>query len=508
MPANRLLAALLALAAFAVTTQSPALESRRVKGFLPSTCGFHFRNSWPEGMNHRYLNLITGAEETVPFTDAGNGLCGGMAFAVRDFFEARAFIPNDVAPPTTGPLYRFIVERLWDSFNLDNLPISAFPLPVIVPGVPEMPWQNSTPGIEKYLHLMRPDLPDHETWLNPLGHGRAWVMIKHEWPKIKADIDAGILSPIALVKVKSFAFWDIGKNHQVLAYGYELNGNDLTINIYDPNNLNDDNATLRLNIGSPKNTTEVSYTGFGKVYCFFRLDYSFNTPPQLTATPSEKSLLRSDSRPHIYVMQNGKRRWIVSEQDMVANGYLFSDVRTIPNDLLAPIPRGIPVGNHFVDGTLLQAEGKSEIYVIKNGRRCWITSPQAFNEQGHNWAYVEPIPEAVLNAIPAGPNIDALKRLGVSVEPNPVPLNKNISVRFAAKDSKSSALVTADVRVDGTKIGVTNTQLQHTFRSRSQRVRENIEGEWVWVSKVIVPVVDVAKEGYKPTIVDCGFEKQ
>jgi hypothetical protein len=34
------------------------------------------------------------------------------------------------------------------------------------------------PGI--YLSLMNPALPDHETWIEPLGHGRAWRMINEE----------------------------------------------------------------------------------------------------------------------------------------------------------------------------------------------------------------------------------------------------------------------------------------------------------------------------------------
>jgi hypothetical protein len=34
----------------------------------------------------------------------------------------------------------------------------------------------------------------------------------------------------------TFAVWpSLGKNHQVLAYGYERSGQDVTVHIYDPN---------------------------------------------------------------------------------------------------------------------------------------------------------------------------------------------------------------------------------------------------------------------------------
>lgn len=39
-------------------------------------------------------------------------------------------------------------------------------------------------------------------------------MINEQWPKIKADIDRGQLSPIALVELKSLDPTQLGMNHQ------------------------------------------------------------------------------------------------------------------------------------------------------------------------------------------------------------------------------------------------------------------------------------------------------
>jgi hypothetical protein len=139
----------------------------RVPGFAPSTNGFHFSNTFS---NVPLVNIDVGGIQ-IPIGSAANGMCGGMVFTVRDYYESRMFPPPDTNPPSQGPLFDYLVARLIDSFNL--------PL-----------------GLPKYRHLMDPNLPDHETSLSNLGlapHGRAWVMINEEWPKIKSDPVAAFL---------------------------------------------------------------------------------------------------------------------------------------------------------------------------------------------------------------------------------------------------------------------------------------------------------------------------
>jgi hypothetical protein len=234
---------------------SPALAQSqvRVPGFKPSTSGFRFTNQFPA-----IPYTINVAGINMPIGNASNGMCGGMVFATRDYYEAGYLTPPpNVTPPTGGPLYNYLSRRLFDSFNLPGGPLT-------------------------YLHLMNPHLPDHETWLSNAGlapRGRAWVMIMQEWPKIKADLDRGRLSPMALIHVNSENALDMGNNHQVLAYGYTLNGNDLVINLYDPNEQGDDNVTISLNIGDPQHTTEVRSSTGRPVFCFFQPGYTYVEPP-------------------------------------------------------------------------------------------------------------------------------------------------------------------------------------------------------------------------------------
>ncbi len=231
------------------------MATRMVDGFLPSTSGFRFANSFPH-VPVRWIGIPDMI--SLGIGDASNGLCGGMAFAARDYFEARRPAPEDTTAPGQGPLFDYLVDRLFDSFHLPLGPI-------------------------RYLELMNPLLPDGETVWSRLGlapHGRAWRTAKEEWPRVRAEIDAGHPSPLGLVRVKSTNPFDLKENHQVLAYGYDLVGSSLTLHLYDPNRPRRDDVTLSLSLGDPRRATGVTAIPPGPtVFGFFRVAYQPATPP-------------------------------------------------------------------------------------------------------------------------------------------------------------------------------------------------------------------------------------
>jgi hypothetical protein len=231
------------------------MTTRTVPGFLPSTSGFGFENSFPRVPVRR---IGVPGIVSVPIGDASNGLCGGMAFAARDYFEAHRPPPADTTPPEAGPLFDYLVDRLFDSFDL--------PL-----------------GPARYLQLMSPLLPDGETIWSRLGlapHGRAWRMVRQEWPKVRADVDAGRPSPLGLVRVRSNDPFDLKENHQVLAYGYALSGTALTLRLYDPNHPRNDDVALSLSVANPAARTLVRTSPPGPdVFAFFRVAYRQKPPP-------------------------------------------------------------------------------------------------------------------------------------------------------------------------------------------------------------------------------------
>ncbi|HTG47709.1 MAG TPA: hypothetical protein VK646_08655 [Actinomycetota bacterium] len=226
-----------------------------VAGFLPSTSGFRFPNAFPHVPVRR---IGIPGMISVPIGDASNGLCGGMVFAARDYFEAERTPPADTTPPADGPLFDFLVDRLFDSFCL--------------------PW-----GPARYLELMSPALPDGETFMSRLGigpHGRSWQIVADEWPKVRADIDGGHPSPLGLATVKSSDPFDLKQDHQVLAYGYDLDGSAVTLHLYDPNQPARDDVVLRFDVSDPTRVQTLAVTPGGPpVVAFFRVTYRAAPPP-------------------------------------------------------------------------------------------------------------------------------------------------------------------------------------------------------------------------------------
>jgi len=225
------------------------VPGQSVPGFSPSSFGFRFPNQFPRVPLRRIG--IPGIV-SVPIGDASNGLCGGMVFAARDYFEEGRTPPSRTTAPSKGVLYDYLVKRLFDSFNLPYGPV-------------------------RYLELMHPSLPDGETVWSRLGlapHGRAWVMVRQEWPKIQAEIDSGHPSPLGLVRVKSTNPFDLRDDHQVLAYAYDLAGSVLTLSIYDPNWPTRDDVTLTLDTADPTNAAAVKVSPPDwPVFAFFRVNY-------------------------------------------------------------------------------------------------------------------------------------------------------------------------------------------------------------------------------------------
>ena len=105
-----------------------------------------------------------------------------------------------------------------------------------------------------------------------------------EIPKLRESIDKGIPVPLGLVSARSI--FDIGSNHQVVAYGYKFDptSKELTVYTYD-NNFPDQEAILSF---SPSNT-EITETVSGNVRetwrGFFVEEYEIGSSHLMPRTP-------------------------------------------------------------------------------------------------------------------------------------------------------------------------------------------------------------------------------
>jgi hypothetical protein len=190
-----------------------------VAGFLPSTHGLHFANRYPPGPTVR-LGFID--PRLVGVGDAEAGLCGGMSWFVREWFESGRPIPPDTTVPDNGsPLFRAIVRR--QVYSLDWL---RGPLRF---------WRAAASSPERLRERT----------------------LEVEWPKIRAEIDAGRLALVGLVRHHGWNPFDLPKDHTVLAYGYETDpaSGAITVRLYDPNWPDRDDVTLTLALNGFRQTT-------------------------------------------------------------------------------------------------------------------------------------------------------------------------------------------------------------------------------------------------------------
>jgi hypothetical protein len=248
------------------------MPSGHVDGFLPSSSGMKFTNRFPTGIPIVSIPL-PGIDRSIPIGDAANGVCGGMVYAALDMFLARPplRVPETTEPPSgETPLTKYLTSRLVDSFALDH---------------------GSGSNVVQYMKLM--STPDEDSLIID---GVPKVIANQEWPKIKSDIDAGRPSPLGLVAGEHVRPTDIsgkvkmlGHCHQVLAYSYDLDGDDrLTLHVYDPNDPGTDTSTIEMSLGNPSESAPIvteritsRISGHGSFRAFFRHDhYSPVAPPE------------------------------------------------------------------------------------------------------------------------------------------------------------------------------------------------------------------------------------
>jgi len=206
--------------------------------FLPSRHGFAFDNSWPAGPA---MSVRTPAGP-LGIGNAALGLCGGMVFAALDYWHAGR-VPAHDRPLPGSPLYRFVVRRLIESWHI----------PAGVAGY--------------YRGMLSSDA------------ALARRTISRQWPPIRALLDDGRPAPLGVVTVASPNPLLLGRNHQVLAYGYTVDGPAVTLALYDPNSGPDDGIVIRF-------STAGGFGGFGHtinirwpVRGFFLTRYTPAKPP-------------------------------------------------------------------------------------------------------------------------------------------------------------------------------------------------------------------------------------
>ena len=106
---------------------------------------------------------------------------------------------------------------------------------------------------------------------------------------------------------------------------------------------------------------------------------------------STTELLRAIGSNKVYKVNNGKRRWIETAGEFNAAGYKWKDIKDVSSETLASY-------QNEVLSELLRATGSHKVYIIENGKRRWIKTAGEFNAAGHRWEDVEDVSVAALDS--------------------------------------------------------------------------------------------------------------
>jgi hypothetical protein len=145
-----------------------------------------------------------------------------MSLTARDLFEKGLSAPSNTEPPANGsPRFRALVRRQVQSLDWLRVPLRYFDL-----------------------QAFRPDPPTRlATWLG--REPPRIVAIDKEWPRIRAEIDAGHPCVVGLIRTSGSSPWRLTSNHQVLAFAYDATDAAITVHVYDPNHPGRDDVELR-----------------------------------------------------------------------------------------------------------------------------------------------------------------------------------------------------------------------------------------------------------------------
>jgi hypothetical protein len=170
--------------------------------FSPKENGFHFANY--------FVNVIANVPGVGTVQTAGR--CGGMSFCTLDHLAAGLALPafqgadfgQKGVPPDGHPLADYIYQRQLDSF-------------FVVSAVKFVAWS------------LAPDAA------NFLSKGITFRTKVEEFKKLRDSIDRG--APVTLGLIVARDLGGLGRNHQVVAYGYDYDedAQSHTVHIYDVN---------------------------------------------------------------------------------------------------------------------------------------------------------------------------------------------------------------------------------------------------------------------------------
>ena len=117
------------------------------------------------------------------------------------------------------------------------------------------------------------------------------------------------------------------------------------------------------------------------------------------AIPNQNLMqLVKGSGPEVFLILNGKRRWITDAKTFDAYGFNYSEVTQIFDEELNNYPAGTPITK---DGTLLRGIDSDRVYIIINGTRRLVRAI-VFDKHQFQHENINSVTDSYLFSIPEG----------------------------------------------------------------------------------------------------------
>lgn len=118
-----------------------------------------------------------------------------------------------------------------------------------------------------------------------------------------------------------------------------------------------------------------------------------------------RSLIRVKNKPTVYLLEDGVKQPIPSEEVLASQGMTFNEVEVVEQEEADTYAEGDAV--NYADGAIIQEEGKPEVYVVENGEKKHIKDQGAFEGLGYKWGNIIKIKPGLLGLYGSGSPMEA-----------------------------------------------------------------------------------------------------
>ena len=135
---------------------------------------------------------------------------------------------------------------------------------------------------------------------------------------------------------------------------------------------------------------------------FYNFGFSWGNVISGTSSKPYGGLLSNlikGSGSEIYAMDQGTRRHIESMVSFNAWQFKWETISFLSDAFIDTIP-----SSSFIS-QLTKSPNDPKVYLIENGKRRWITSMDVFKRNGYRWEYIGLVSDGLLNSKPQGADV-------------------------------------------------------------------------------------------------------